>query len=630
MQTLAMRSSANGHRVTRPVTARTLAIIPFLGAAFIVLAVGAQYCHAETLPDAPPTVPQPLNNGAPTDPVAQAIQKILMPPVPLALAPVPSADSAVAAPSDNAPGATAAGSATAAAVPVPAPVAVHGRVDVNRALMDFYLQRGFASAWSDEGDVQQLLDGLSRTPLDGLNPEDFHTPELIRLHAQTLQPGVTPAQRAQFELAATRTYLQALLALRRGKVDPVRLDMAWNGDAKDPANIDPREDVKDMLAALENHQVDQAFAQAPPRDPLYTNLRQALARLRTIQEHGGWAPIGTPSELTLGSDEPAVKALRLRLIAGGYLAPPKAKGDPRKALNSAFDAALATAVRKFQTEQYLPANGRVTADTLVALNIPVSERIDQVRVNMERARWLLYKLEGTYVVVDIAGYKVAVYRDGKPVWRSRVQVGKPVRNTPMFQSQITYVTFNPTWTVPPTILTQDVLPKILKNPNYLASNHIRVLDPQGMTVDPATVDWKTARGLTLRQDAGPENSLGQVVIRFPNPYAIYLHDTPHRELFNRQMRATSSGCIRVEHPLQLVELLFNDPEHWDAAAIQAQLATGKTTNIHLPVKVPVLLAYWTVDLGEQGRVAYKPDVYGQDQVLLRALNRPIASPLAGL
>ncbi|WPP02232.1 L,D-transpeptidase family protein [Pseudomonas sp. HR96] len=572
------------------------------------------------MPDAPPTVPQPLNNGAPTDPVAQAIQKILMPPVPAALAPVPSNDAPTQLATDVA----------AVSAPLPAPVAVHGRVDVNRAMLDFYLQRGFASAWGSDADVQQLLAGLAATPLDGLNPEDFHTPELVRLQAQLQQPGVTPTQRAQFDLAATRTYLQALLALRRGKVDPVRLDMAWNGDSKDPASVDPREDVKDMLAALDSHQVSQAFTLAPPQDPLYTNLRQALARLRAVQEHGGWAPIGTPGELAIGSDEPAVKALRLRLIAGGYLAPPKAKGDPRKALSSTFDSGLATALRKFQSEQYLPANGRVTADTLVALNIPVSERIDQVRVNMERARWLLYKLEGTFVVVDIAGYKVALYRDGKAVWRSRVQVGKPVRNTPMFQSQITYVTFNPTWTVPPTILTQDVLPKILKNPNYLASNHIRVLDRQGMTVDPATVDWKTAHGLTLRQDAGPENSLGQVVIRFPNPYAIYLHDTPHRELFNRQMRATSSGCIRVEHPLQLVELLFNDPEHWDAAAIQAQLATGKTTNIHLPVKVPVLLAYWTVDLGEQGRVAYKPDVYGQDQVLLRALNRPIASPLAGL
>jgi murein L,D-transpeptidase YcbB/YkuD len=585
---------------------RTTAVTPFLGAVFLALALHGTACLAEVavdapgdasievtppvLADVPPNVPQMLDRGAPSDPVAQAIQAFLMPPVLL--------------PGD----------------PPPAPVAVKARVDIGRALLDFYLQRGFRSAWSDEQDVAQLMNGLARTTLDGLSPADFRAAELAGLRDQASQPTATAEQQAQFDLAATRTCLEALLALRRGKVDPVRLDMAWNAE---PIGMDPREDVKALFAAIDGHSIGQAFSQAPPQEPLYTNLRQGLARLRAVEAHGGWAPIPGGVELAPGVVAPAVKALRARLVAGGYL-------EPRKGPGTTFDAPLTAALKKFQGEQYLPVTGRLTPVTLAALNVPVQERIDQVRVNMERARWLLYKLNGTFVVVDIAGYKMALYRDGKPVWRSRVQVGKPVRNTPMFQSQITYVTFNPTWTVPPTILIQDVLPKILKNPNYLAANHMRVLDRQGMVVNPATVDWRTARGLTLRQDAGPTNSLGQVVIRFPNPYSIYLHDTPHRELFKQEMRATSSGCIRVEHPLQLVELLFNDPEHWGAEAIQAQLATGKTANIHLPIKIPVLLAYWTVDPGEQGRVAYKPDVYGQDQALLRALNRPLAAPLAGL
>jgi len=149
-------------------------------------------------------------------------------------------------------------------------------------------------------------------------------------------------------------------------------------------------------------------------------------------------------------------------------------------------------------------------------------------------------------------------------------------------------------------------------------------------VDPATVDWTHPRGLSLRQDAGRDSSLGQVVIRFPNDYAIYLHDTPHRELFARTVRATSSGCIRVENPLQLVELLFNDPVKWNSDGIQKQLANGRTENIRLPVKVPVLLAYWTVDLGNDGRVSFKPDVYGYDAPVLRALNRPSPAPVLSL
>jgi len=312
--------------------------------------------------------------------------------------------------------------------------------------------------------------------------------------------------------------------------------------------------------------------------------------------------------------------LRARLVAGGYLAPSK---KPR----TDYDDSVAAAVKKYQAEQYLGADGVAGAATLAALNVPVEARIDQVRVNMERARWLLYKLQGTFVIVDIAGYKVAFYRDGKAIWRSRVQVGKPFRSTPVFQSEITYVTFNPTWTVPPTILVKDMLPKIQRDPGYLAANRIRALDREGNVLDPATVDWNNARGITLRQDAGPDGSLGQVAIRFPNEYSIYLHDTPHRELFAQSRRATSSGCIRVENPLQLVELLFNDPVRWNSAGIQAQLANGKTENIRLPVKVPVLLAYWTVDLSSDGRVMFKPDVYGYDSAVLRGLNLPSELPV---
>lgn len=319
-------------------------------------------------------------------------------------------------------------------------------------------------------------------------------------------------------------------------------------------------------------------------------------------------------------------------LPSGSCAPAWWRGylEPQKGKRTDYDGAVIAAVKKYQTEQYLGADGVAGVTTLAALNVPVQARIDQVRVNMERARWLLYKLQGTFVIVDIAGYKVALYRDGQPIWRSQVQVGKPFRSTPIFQAEITYVTFNPTWTVPPTILKEDVLPKILSNPNYLSANRIRPYDREGKMLDPSTVDWSNPRGITLRQDAGPENSLGQVVIRFPNDYAIYLHDTPHRDLFAKNVRATSSGCIRVENPLQLVELLFNDPVRWNSAGIQKQLANGKTENIRLPVKVPVLLAYWTVDMGSSGRVAFKPDVYGYDDPVLKALNLPAKLPALDL
>lgn len=538
---------------------------------------------AEPLPVSATTLAHGVSDVAPADEVAQTIQAALAP------------------------------SGATPSSPLPAAPPRHQRLEVGRAVVDFYAQRNFRAAWTNVSDVAQLLKSLNDIQADGLDPRDFRIDELAKaaglMHAAT----PSPAQRAMFDITATRAYIAALLQLRRGKVDPSRLEIHWNFD---PVDVDPREDLKDLFVAVENHDVARAFNQAPPQDAIYSRLREGLAQLRQRRDSGGWPLVPVGQALKPGVAGASVAALRVRLAAGGYL-------DEHVATRTDYDDVVKTAVKQFQSEHYLPVDGTAGAATLAALNIPIGARIDQVRVNMERARWLLYKLQGTFVVVDIAGYKIAFYRDGKVIWRSRVQVGKPFRSTPVFQSEITHITFNPTWTVPPTILTNDVLPKILKDPHYLDANRIRVLDRQGTVLNPSTVDWHNPRGITLRQDAGPDSSLGQVAIRFPNEYSVYLHDTPHRELFAQARRATSSGCIRVENPLQLVELLFNDPVRWNAAGIQAQLANGITENIRLPVKVPVLLAYWTVGLGDDGRVTFKPDVYGYDSPVLRALNQPL-------
>lgn len=543
---------------------------------------------AETSPIMPVTPPNSQVAAAPDDVVGQAIQAVLEP--------------------------------LQSSFPPLLTSRKHQRVDVGRVVMDFYSHRNFRAAWTDGRDVAQLLKSLNETEIDGLVPTDFRVEELAQAQLALHAIAPTPAQAAAFDLAATRTFITALLQLRRGKVDPARLDFHWNFD---PVGVDPREDVNGFFAALDDHDVARAFAQAPPQEAVYRSMRVALAQLRQVRDAGGWPTVTQGQSLKPGMDGVAVAQLRARLAAGGYL-------EAQTGKRTDYDEKVIAAVKKYQAEQYLSADGVAGAATLTALNVPVEARIDQVRVNMERARWLLYKLQGTFVIVDIAGYKVALYRDGQPIWRSRVQVGKPFRSTPVFQSEITYITFNPTWTVPPTILVKDMLPKIQQNPGYLAANRIRALDREGNVLDPAGIDWYNARGITLRQDAGPENSLGQVVIRFPNDYAIYLHDTPHRELFAKSMRATSSGCIRVENPLQLVELLFNDPVHWNSEGIKKQLANGKTENIKLPVKVPVLLAYWTVDMSNDGRVTFKPDVYGYDSPVLRRLNMPTELPALDL
>ncbi|WP_426688195.1 L,D-transpeptidase family protein [Rhodanobacter ginsengiterrae] len=483
------------------------------------------------------------------------------------------------------------------------------------AVAAFYEQNRFAPAWSRSSDVDQLLAALRDLTNDGLDPQDYALDELQRRRGLADDPRAPALQRAQFDLLATDACLAALMHLYRGKVDPATLDTHWNFD---PRQLDQVRGLQAVRDALAQGAITDLFARARPQHPLYGQLRAALAKLRAVAAQGGWPTLADGPTLKPGSRDPRVASLRQRLLLVGY--------PLGESVDDLYDPALEAALKQFQREQYLTPDGHLGKATLAALNVPVAARVEQLRANLERARWLLHQLQGEFVVVDIAGYQVIYYKDGKPVWRSRVQVGKPYRSTPVFKSKITYLTLNPTWTVPPTIFKNDMLPKIRKNAGYLAANRIRVLDSQGRELSPASVNWANPRGITLRQDAGPGNSLGRLVIRFPNEYAVYLHDTPHQELFASEQRSTSSGCIRVEKPRELAELLLADPQRWNRDGIDRAIDTLKTQTVMLREPVPLLLAYWTVDLREDGRIGFRPDIYQRDPPLLAALERPRVSP----
>jgi murein L,D-transpeptidase YcbB/YkuD len=315
--------------------------------------------------------------------------------------------------------------------------------------------------------------------------------------------------------------------------------------------------------------------------------------------------------------DPRVPALRQRLAVTGDLV-----GQPLDL--ESYDEPLAGAVRSFQERHRLKADAEVGPATLTELNVPVEARIRQVQVNLERARHLLHEIgDEDLVIVDIAGYELRYVQGRKVVWTSRVQVGRPYRETPIFKSAIDHVIVNPTWTVPPTILGQDILPAVRRDKGYLARRGLEVIDRNGNRVDPASIDWNryTARNFpyVLRQAAGEDNALGRVKIMFPNPYLVYLHDTPSRSLFEKEDRAFSSGCIRVERPFELVERLLADPA-WDGAALQAAVDAGQTRTIRLRKPVKLLLIYWTVDEDDLGRVVFRRDVYGRDALLWQAMN----------
>lgn len=481
-----------------------------------------------------------------------------------------------------------------------------------QGVAEFYESRNWAPVW-DDARFKSLLNEIADLETDGLNPEDYGYSALKAL----ANVGDDPARRAEREKLATRAYLLALVHLFRGKVDPVALDAHWNFDMR---SIDPEQGLKLAREAVENNKLPAIFQQARPTLVQYNATRTALARLRGLAHEGGWPQIPAGAPLKPGMNDPRVPVLRQRLEAAGLLA---YAGDQRATV---YDKATVQAVQRFQRESYMSADGVLGAGTVRELNVPVEQRIGQLRANLERMRWFLSQFKDDFVLIDIAGYRVFYMHDNQPVWSSPVQIGKTVRQTPIFKAEISYVTLSPTWTVPPTILKEDSLPAIRRNQSYLTRNRIKVLDASGQELAPSAVNWSNPGNITLRQDAGPGNSLGQLVVRFPNDYAIYMHDTPHQELFGSKQRAFSSGCIRVEKIHELVVMLLNDPEKWSRETLEKELTKHETRNVSLRKKVPVLIAYWTVDIAKDGYVSFKPDVYGQDAKVLQALDDRSGAP----
>jgi L,D-transpeptidase YcbB len=486
---------------------------------------------------------------------------------------------------------------------------------MSQAVAELYELRQFRLLWTSPELVDQLLLALQGLEADGLNPKDYQL-EWLRSQRAFLQDDSFEALEARLlvDMRATNACLRALQHLYNGKVDAEGIKPQWNFAL---ASLPPQ-----VIALLQQEQpqaaaLADAFVQTRPQHLSYRSMLAGLVRYRALAAEGGWPVLPVGESLKPGMSNPQVAILRKRLqITGEY-----ADAIPVDiAVDEYFDEPLAAAVKRFQAAQYLDADGAVGVATRSALNISAQARVEQIRVNLDRARWLLHQLPDELVLVDIAGYKVTYYKARQPIWSSRVQVGMAYRTTPLFKSAVNYITLNPTWTVPPTILRKDLLPKVRQDPGYLRKNNIRVFDAQARELAPETIDWQRPGNVTLRQDAGPKAALGKAVIRFPNSHSIYLHDTQHQELFNKSQRAFSSGCIRVERVLELVELLLSETPQWDSAAITSALNTGKTRNVTLARPVTILLAYWTVDAIDEEQLAFKPDIYARDQALLTALN----------
>ncbi|WP_246335781.1 L,D-transpeptidase family protein [Azomonas macrocytogenes] len=469
-----------------------------------------------------------------------------------------------------------------------------------KQLIAFYQPHNFHPLWSDRQRLEALLAQFDELADDGLDPASY-APEQIRQLYQTADS----TQLACADILTTHAYLRALRHLAWGRVDQTSLEPIWRSG-------DYAGKIPSLTKIAEQGLADpaMAFSQARPTLDLYINLRHLYARMRHEQSPV-WPKIPAGSPLRPEMQDLRIPLLEQRLAI--YLPQP----DPAASDDLLYYPALVEAVKNFQRQHSLQPDGIIGPGTLAELNTSQAYRLGQLRINLERLRWIARDMEPDILLVNVAGARLIDYRNGQASWQTRTQVGRADRATPLLKSTVTRLTLNPTWTVPPTILREDKLPKIRRNPGYLARNQIKVLDAQGQQIDPNLIDWNNPQAIRLRQDAGPGNPLGKVVVRFANPFFVYLHDTPSQPLFARSPRAFSSGCVRVEGALKLADRLLTDQER---EPVKKLLANGKSTQYNLGSPRPILITYWTAEADGNGQVTYQQDIYKLDRSLLAALN----------
>lgn len=486
------------------------------------------------------------------------------------------------------------------------------------ALRDFYAD-GRDAIWTDGTQVSDraraALDLLGGAAREGLTPDDY-LPSLPGVPATGF---ADPRAAARFELVLSDVMLRFLADLRTGRVSPGDLDpdleVAHAGIDRAAALAAMADAGPDGLRAL--------AASHAPANPVYRNLRTSLAAYRRLAALGGWPEVAGGETLHPGDSGPRVATLRRRLAASADLLEGEESPDP-----ALFDATLQRAVERFQRRHGLDPDGVVGKRTQAALDVPVEARIRQIALNMERWRWMPDDLGRRHVFVNIAGFELNAVEDGTIRKAMRVVVGKLYRRTPVFSGEMSYLEINPFWHVPPKIAAKDLLPKIKADPAYLAQEGFSVFDgwdAGAARLDPASIDWARVSGqrfpYKLRQDPGPKNALGRIKFMFPNEHDVYLHDSPARELFRRTVRTFSSGCIRVERPLDLAEFVLDGQPGWDRAAVEAAMAEGETRIVTLAQKLPVHLTYLTAWTGEDGTIQFREDVYERDRTLDAALTR---------
>ena len=473
----------------------------------------------------------------------------------------------------------------------------------------FYQNRGDAPAWIEDRkptpQIDELIAAVQAADREGLDPELYNVSTLTARRQEAgrgflTAKGFEASEAARLDVWFTYLYLSYASDLTTGVANLSHADPDWRIRDKQ-ANV-----VTLLKTALDEHRVGQSLLDLIPRHAQYDRLRSALAEYRELAKRGGWQPVPTGLKLKPGQSSVAVPALARRLaLTGDYS---HAVNDQ----NQTYDVELQEAVKRFQRRHGLEPDGTIGPAVVAAMNVPVSDRIDQIALNLERWRWLPRDLGDRYVLVNIPEYRLEVWDGGQVPLSMRVVVGKKDTPTPIFADDMTYIVFAPYWNVPPDIVQKETLPSVMRDPAFLQRTNMEVLDKSGNVVEPSSVDLDNPAAYRFRQRPGASNSLGLVKFMFPNSFNVYLHDTPADSLFARATRSFSHGCVRLEEPAKLAQYVLADQPEWTPERIDAAMHAPEEHSVKLRKPLPVYLGYWTARVAADGILQFRGDLYGID------------------
>lgn len=498
--------------------------------------------------------------------------------------------------------------------------ALHQRFQINQAAdqaaHSVYAERGYRPLWLGDnlqsGKAGRLLAALADAGEHGLPVARYNLQSLRKL-VKAGEGGDATAIAAA-ETALTRAFITYATDLARGVIDPQEImdQSRIERDVIDPARLLRMAALVDDPAA--------PLALAAPQADIYQRQLELVKRLKAIVSAGDWAaPFEPVRTVLIGHSGPSTAKVRARLVALGDLAP----GGP----DAVFDEEMEAAVIRFQRRHGLNADGIAGEGTQQAMNVSAAARLAQAVATLERLRWTNRDFGKRHIFVNLADYTVQVMDNGVTLFEERVVIGQTEdHQTPEFSDQMTYLVVNPTWTVPRSIATKEILPELQENPSYLADNNMELLRyDNGETPNPLMTDWhsytKNTFPFMIRQQPGEDNALGQVKFMFPNEFDIYLHDTPSRGLFAKQRRAFSHGCVRVQDPIELARVLLGASGDLSDEKLGKSLESGRETRLQLPEPIPVHLTYRTAWVDEAGVSQFREDIYGRDARIRTALRR---------